>query len=390
MRKICFITGTRADYGIMAPIMRKIDDSNEAVLQTIVTNMHLSPDFGLTVNEIIEDGFNVNYKVNSLVCGDSPSDTVKSMGLTMQGMADALEELKPDIVVILGDRYEMIAAASAATIFRIPIAHIHGGEITEGAYDDAIRHAITKLASIHFAATKEYADRIIQMGENPDFVFHAGAPGVDNIRNEKIMPIEKLEKSLDFSLGEKFVLVAIHPATAFPGEEKKMTENLLKVLDNVINQDYKVLFTLPNSDTGGGTMTRLIMDWAEKKPSTVKTVASLGRKRFYSALKHSEAIIGNSSAALIEAPCFTTPTVDIQPRQNGRAKGESVISCQHHLESLSEAVNKALSPEFKNHISSISAEELNPYEKSGSVNFIANKLIHVELPSIKKFFDIKF
>lgn len=251
MRKICFITGTRADYGIMVPLMRAVKESDDAQLQVIATNMHLSQEYGMTVNEIIADGFDVDARIDSLLSGDSPAATVKSMGLTQIGMADAFERLRPDLAVILGDRYEMLAAASAALIFRIPVAHLYGGETTEGAYDDCIRHAITKLSSLHFTSTELYARRIIQMGEEPDRVFHVGSLGAQSIREEKGLPLQELEKAIDFRLGEKYVVATFHPVTTQPGEEERQTSALLSSLDKIIAKGWRVLFTMPNSDTGG-------------------------------------------------------------------------------------------------------------------------------------------
>ena len=250
MRKICFITGTRADYGIMVPLMRAVKESDDAQLQVIATNMHLSQEYGMTVNEIIADGFDVDARIDSLLSGDSPAATVKSMGLTQIGMADAFERLRPDLAVILGDRYEMLAAASAALIFRIPVAHLYGGETTEGAYDDCIRHAITKLSSLHFTSTELYARRIIQMGEEPDRVFHVGSLGAQSIREEKGLPLQELEKAIDFRLGEKYVVATFHPVTTQPGEEERQTSALLSSLDKIIAKGWRVLFTMPNSDTG--------------------------------------------------------------------------------------------------------------------------------------------
>lgn len=327
MRKICFITGTRADYGIMVPLMRAVKESDDAQLQVIATNMHLSQEYGMTVNEIIADGFDVDARIDSLLSGDSPAATVKSMGLTQIGMADAFERLRPDLAVILGDRYEMLAAASAALIFRIPVAHLYGGETTEGAYDDCIRHAITKLSSLHFTSTELYARRIIQMGEEPDRVFHVGSLGAQSIREEKGLPLQELEKAIDFRLGEKYVVATFHPVTTQPGEEERQTSALLSSLDKIIAKGWRVLFTMPNSDTGGRTVATMIRQWAQSRPESVKAVASLGRLKYYSALRHAAAAVGNSSSGLIEAPSFGIPTLNIGDRQKGRAQGDSVINC---------------------------------------------------------------
>ena len=384
MRKICFVTGTRADYGIMTPLMKEIAASPEAKLQIIATNMHLSPDYGMTVNEIIKDGFNVDERIDSLLSGDSPAATVKSMGLTQIGIADAFARLQPDLVVILGDRYEMLAAASAALIFRIPVAHLYGGETTEGAYDDCIRHAITKLSTLHFTSTELYAHRIVQMGEDPERVYHVGSLGAESIRNEKVIPLEELENIIGFKLGDKYIVATFHPVTTQPGEEEQQTKALLGSLDNIIKDGWKVLFTMPNSDTGGKTVTNLIREWASLRPQSVKAVTSLGRLKYYSALRHSSAVVGNSSSGLIEAPSFGIPTLNIGDRQKGRAQGDSVVNCGVKKEEITEGLKKVLSDEFR----SIARDTINPYEKEGTLQSILHPLLHAPLPSTKAFRDL--
>lgn len=383
MRKICFVTGTRADYGIISSLMKRIDESQEAELQVIATNMHLSPEYGMTVNEIIADGFKIDWRVESLLSADSPSATVKSMGLTQIGIADAFAALKPDLVVILGDRYEMLAAASAALIFRIPVAHLYGGETTEGAYDDCIRHAITKLSTLHFTSTRLYADRIIQMGEDPERVFHVGSLGADNIRKEKFLSLQELEEAIDFKLGDKYIAATFHPVTTTPGEEEAQTTALLKALDPYLTKGWKVLFTMPNSDTGGKTVASLISLWANAHPESVKAVSSLGRLRYYSALHHAAAAIGNSSSGLIEAPSFGIPTLNIGDRQKGRAQGDSVVNCAPQLQSISEGLEEVLSPDFREKAKSAS----NPYEKTGTLEAILTPLLRAPLPKTKAFRD---
>lgn len=384
MRKICFVTGTRADYGIMTRLMKEISHSPEACLQIIATNMHLSPEHGMTVNEIIADGFCVDARIDSLLSGDSPASTVKSMGLVEIGIADAYSRLRPDLVVILGDRYEMLAAASAALIFRIPIAHLYGGETTEGAYDDCIRHAITKLSSLHFTSTEPYARRLIRMGEDPKNVFYVGSLGVESIRNEKVMTLQELENAIGFSLGDKYVVATFHPVTNQPGEERKQASALLESLDEIIKQGWKVLFTMPNSDTGGRTVAALIREWAAKNKDSVFAVSSLGRLRYYSALKHASAAVGNSSSGLIEVPSFGIPTLNIGDRQKGRAHGTSVLNCPAEKEAILKGLHTVLSDEFRH--DAISAT--NPYEKAGTLETILDKLLHHPLPSTKSFHEI--
>ena len=359
MYKICFITGTRADYGIMAPLMQALAAREEIELQVIATNMHLSPAHGMTVNEIIADGLPVSRRVDSLLSGDSPEATVKSMGLTQIGIADAFAGLKPDLAVILGDRYEMLAAASAALIFRIPVAHLYGGETTEGAYDDAIRHAITQLATYHLTSTEQYAERVRSMGAKPENVYHIGSLGADNIMNEDFLPLSELEETLGEKLGERFIVATFHPVTTQPGEEKKQTKALLAALDRKIAEGWKVLFTMPNSDTGGQTVARLIREWAALHPREVIAVASLGRRRFYCAMHNAAAMVGNSSSGLIEAPAFGIPTLNIGDRQKGRARGASVVDVASDEKSISEGLDKVLSDEFR----SFARTAPNPYYK---------------------------
>lgn len=385
-RKICFITGTRADYGIMSSLIARVDSSPETELQIIATNMHLSKAHGMTVNEIIADGFRVDARVESLLASDSPAATVKSMGLTQIGMAEALGRLNPDLTVILGDRYEMLAAASAALVFRIPVAHLYGGETTEGAYDDSIRHAITKLSWLHFTSTELYARRVIQMGESPDRVFHVGSLGVENINKGDFMPLSALEDSIGFTLGERYVVATFHPVTTQPGEEKAQTTALLDALDGIIREGWKVLFTMPNSDTGGDTVASVIREWQASRHRSVALVSSLGRARYYSALSHASAVVGNSSSGLIEAPSFRIPTLDIGDRQKGRASGRSVVSVGADRLSISEGLLKVLSPEFRESLAGDSS--LNPYEKPGTLDAIFSRLVSSPLSAQKSFHDI--
>lgn len=262
-RKICIVTGTRAEYGILSHLVKSLLDDPRVELQIIATNMHLSPEFGLTYREIEADGFKIDKKVEMLLSSDTHVGTVKSMGLASIGFADAFAELSPDLIVILGDRFEMLAAASAAMIFGIPVAHLHGGEITEGAYDDSIRHAITKLSYLHLTSTEEYRKRVIQMGECPERVFWVGAPGVDNIMNEKLLSVESLGTYLNFDLGERYLVVTFHPVTKEPHEAVSQTEALLDCLIPYLDT-HKVLFTLPNSDTGGRIVSSIIRDWVSR------------------------------------------------------------------------------------------------------------------------------
>ena len=389
MRKICFITGSRAEYGILAHLMHLVKDSPEADLQIVATNMHLSPRHGMTVANIVEDGFNVDFRIPSYPEGDEPSDTVTAMTKTMNGLSEAFKVLRPDIIVILGDRYEMLAAASAALIFNIPIAHIHGGEVTEGAYDDAIRHAVTKMSYLHFASTRTYADRIISMGEDPARVFDVGALGVENALRESLISRSELEDFLNFNLGEKFCLVTFHPVTLQPGEEELQTRNLTGALSQFIPLGWKLLVTMPNSDTGGDKVAQILENWRKENPDSVINVKSLGRKRYFSALSHSSALIGNSSSGIIEAPAFRIPTINVGDRQKGRIMGPSVISCPCEPEKIISSLKKAMEPDFIRNIRQLPMEILNPYYKKNTAQDILMHLLKEPLSVSKSFHDIK-
>ena len=367
---LCVVTGSRAEYGILSNLMRRLRDSQDVNLQIIATNMHLEPKYGMTVNEIINDGFTIDYRVEMMVPGDSPESVVKSMGRELTGLADAFAELKPDMLLILGDRYEMLMAASAALIFGIPIAHLHGGEMTEGAIDDSIRHAITKLSTLHFTATEEYRQRVIQMGEDPQRVFNAGSLAVDGITRFSALPLTDLEASIQAKLGEGFLLVTFHPVTRQPGEERAQTEALLRSLDRFPTK--KILFTMPNSDSGGECVASMIEKWVAQNSDRSVLVKSLGRVRYYSALKYCGAVVGNSSSGLIEAPSFGVPTVNIGDRQKGRSKGNTVIDCDPEEESIVKAISKVLTPEFA---CFCKEKGYNPYHKPGTEKFIYRELL---------------
>lgn len=379
MRKICVFTGTRADYGIMSRLARLIDKDPDLQLQIIATNMHLSPEFGMTYKEIENDGFKIDKKVEMMLSSDTATGTVKSMGLALIGFADTLEELKPDLAVILGDRYEMLAAAEACLINKVPIAHIAGGAISEGAYDDAIRHSITKMSHLHFTETDEYRKRVIQLGEHPDRVWSTGALGVNNIRNEQVMPLSELESSLDFHLGEKFLLITFHPVTMENATATEQCENLLTALSEV-NREYQLLFTLPNSDTDGRVIIQKIKDYVSKNSDKAFAISSLGKRRYYSALKYTTAVIGNSSSGLVEAPSFYIPTLNIGNRQQGRTRGETVIDVPATLDGMRNGLKQALSADFIAKCKTAT----NPYEKANTLETIYNTIKTYPLDGITK------
>ena len=375
MKKICFVTGTRADYGIMAPIMGLLKESPDIELQVVATNMHLSPKFGMTINEIEKDGFVVNKKIESLSVADTPKDIVRSMALVQSGLADAFETLSPDIVVILGDRYEALAAASAAVVFGIPIAHLHGGEITKGAFDDSFRNAITMLSTWHFSSTPEYCSRIIGMGINRDKVFHSGAPGAEplqHFRNKNISEI--FQETTGFSPNTPFIILAVHPVTMSPDLGMADVMSIISSLKPLLDNGYKVLITMPNSDPGNVSIAKQLMEWQLNNPTNVTILKSLGSELFHFALSKARFIIGNSSAALIEAPSYKIPSINVGDRQKGRTRGVSVLDARPEVEEITSFIEKALDEDFHIYLKNLSLQDINPYFKKDSASFIADKL----------------
>ncbi len=386
MRKICFFTGTRAEYGIMSRLFRMVQDDPDLQLQIVATNMHLSPEFGLTYKEIEADGFHIDKKVEMLLSSNTANGTVKSMGLATIGFADALEELRPDLAVILGDRYEMLSAAESCLIYKVPIAHLHGGEITEGAYDDAIRHCITKLSHLHFTSTEEYRQRVIQLGEQPERVFCVGSLGVDNILHEDVMPLKDLEDSLSFSLGKRFLLITFHPVTLGNSSAGEQCRMLLDALDHVKDK-YQLLFTMPNSDTDGREIIHEIEQFVGRNHEHAVAVTSLGKKRYYSALRYASAVIGNSSSGLVEAPSFHIPTLNIGNRQKGRCRGGSVLDVDCSPEGIETGLQTILSSDFMEKAKKAD----NPYERKDTLKRVFNIIKSHPLEGLvkKSFYDIK-
>ena len=367
MRKICIVTGSRAEYGLLSGLMRAIQNDSDLELQIIATNMHLSPEFGLTYREIEADGFTINKKVIMLLSSDTANATAKSVGLGFIGFADAYEDLNPDIVVVLGDRYEIISAVSTALFYKIPVAHLHGGEITEGAYDDCIRHAITKMSHLHFTSTEAYRKRVIQLGENPNRVFNVGAPGIENIKKIPLMSKAELESTLDgFTIGLKSLLVTYHPVTLEHSTAEEQIINLLAALDEF--PEYKLIFTLPNSDTDGRIIIQLINDYVAKNKERAVAYPSLGLKRYLSALQYVTAAVGNSSSGIIEVPSFGIPTLNIGDRQKGRMAAESVVHCGTEKQQILDGLHTILSSEFQ------TVTIKNPYEGSNTTQDILHIL----------------
>lgn len=368
MKKICVVTGTRAEYGLLKPLIKRINDDNEVELQLVVTGMHLSPEFGLTYHEIEEDGFCITDKNEMLLSSDTPNGITKSIGLATIGFADIFTRNEPDMIVLLGDRYEIFAAATAAMIHRIPIAHIHGGELTEGAVDDAIRHSITKMSTIHFTSTEEYRNRVIQLGEQPQNVYCVGALGVENIKNQKLLSKEELEKSINFCLDRSYVVVTYHPVTLESDTAEIQIKNLLNALDCF--KEYKIIFTKANADTEGRIINQLIDEYVKQNRDRAVAVTSLGMVRYLSTLKYCQMVIGNSSSGLLEAPSFKIPTVNIGNRQKGRVRSESVIDCGYDESQIIEAIKRAEYIEKSEKCKQVT----NPYEGLNTSNRIYQKM----------------
>lgn len=339
-RKVCVITGTRADYGFLFWLMKDLQQDPDFILQIIATGMHLSPEFGLTYRVIEEDGFSIDEKVEMLLSSDTPTGICKSVGLAVIGMSEALHRLDPDLLILIGDRYEMLAAAQAALVHRIPVAHIAGGDTTEGAIDEAIRHSITKMSHLHFVTNEESARRVRQMGEDPRNIFNVGSPSLDYIHRMRFLSKEELEEILSFKFCPTNAVVTFHPVTLDPELPEVQFAQLLEALTRM--HDMGIIFTMPNADTYG----RKLMDMIENFVSTHSNAVaftSLGQLRYLSLLKTVDVVIGNSSSGLYEAPSFRIPTVNIGNRQKGRLQASSIINCDPSADEIYEAIQKALS-----------------------------------------------
>lgn len=383
-RKICVVTSARADWGLLHPVVKALKARPDVETQVIATNMHLSPAYGMTVNEILADGIAVDARVvMPETADDSPRAKAEAAAVCMAGMAREFNRLQPDIVLLLGDRYEMLAVASAATIMGIPLAHIAGGEITEGALDDNVRHALTKLSALHFTATEAYRRRVISMGEDPAHVWNTGALGVYNLSHEPLMSKQELEQSLGISLSRSTLLVTLHPATRDTVPVARRCQALLDALDRFPASD--IIFTYPNNDADGKVIISMIGEYARKNPGRVLVVPSLGRKRYLSALRCVGAVVGNSSSGLVEVPQAGIPTVDIGIRQQGRMAPDSVIHCGPEADEIAGAIGFALSAEGQKR----AREATNPYFRPDTVDIIVNALTQTPLSRlrIKHFHD---
>ncbi|MNZ36467.1 GDP/UDP-N,N'-diacetylbacillosamine 2-epimerase (hydrolyzing) [compost metagenome] len=376
---IAVFTGTRAEYGLLYWLMKDIEADPELDLRLIVSGTHLSPEFGLTYQQIEQDGFKIDERIEMLLSSDTSVGVVKSMGVALLGLADVLARLQPDVLVILGDRFEALAAAQAAMLQRIPVAHLHGGEITEGAYDDAIRHAITKLSYLHFTAAEPYRQRVIQLGEAPERVFNVGAVGLDHIIKTPLLSMDELQSSLGFTLDSPFFVVTYHPVTLADEPAKESFNALLAALDNY--PDHQVILTYPNADDGGRAIIPLLEQYAAANPARVLAIPSLGYRRYLSAVKHCAAVIGNSSSGIIEVPSLGVPTIDIGQRQQGRLAAQSVLHCEANGAAITECIAQALQPMAPDAYA-------NPYGAGDASSQIVACLKHLSAPTIKQFHDL--
>lgn len=383
-RTIGVVTGTRAEYGILYWLLKDIDQDPDLVLQIFATGMHLSPEFGHTIDEIEHDGFSITARIEMLLSSDTAVGTAKSMGMGVIGFADAFERHRPDVVVMLGDRFELMSAAQAALIARIPIAHLHGGETTEGAFDEAIRHSLTKMSAIHFVAAGPYRQRVIQMGEHPDRVFNVGALGVENIYRLKLLDREEFKSSIDFDFESPTFLVTFHPPTLSDQSTGAATQELLRALDRF--PEASIIFTKSNADPEGRKINQMIETYSAEQGSRTRVYDSLGKVRYLSALQHVDAVIGNSSSGLIEVPATQTPTVNIGERQKGRLRASSVIDCAAYDSEIVTAIRRALSNEFQESLADVRA----PYGCGNTAGQIIDTLRGISLSSAtqKSFFDL--
>lgn len=383
-RKICIITGTRADWGLLSGIAKAINTRHDTQLQIIATNMHLSPKFGNTQVEIEQDGLKIDYRIPMPVENDTPALTVDAMAMCMSGMSKALETLQPHLIVILGDRYEMLIAASAALVFNIPVAHIAGGAASYGAIDESIRHAITKMSHLHFTETEEYRQRVIQLGEQPERVFNTGAIGVYNIKHLQLLSRKQLEDDLQTEIPTSSLFVTFHPATLDHERPAKQCRNLIAALDGI--EGYKVFFSYPNSDTHGNEIIDIIEKAAKRNPAKYVVFPSLGQLRYLSMLQYMTAVVGNSSSGIVEVPSMGIPTVNIGMRQMGRIAASSVITCGTSTAEISQAIAQALSDDFRKMARTVT----NPYEQPDTLQKIVEPLCNTPLDGItvKRFYDL--
>jgi GDP/UDP-N,N'-diacetylbacillosamine 2-epimerase (hydrolysing) len=382
-RKICVVTGSRADYGLLRLVMQRVKDDPKLILQVVVTGMHLSPIFGLTYTEIEADGFSIDSKVEMLNSSDTPVGLADSMSKGLIGCADAFSHLQPDVIVVLGDRFEIFVAAAAALVAKIPVAHLHGGETTLGAFDEAFRHSITKMSHLHFVAAEEYRKRVIQLGENPKYVFLVGGLGVDGIKEMRLLSREELESSLGFKFKSRSLLITFHPVTLEDDTAETQMEELLAALSDL--SDTSLIFTMPNADTGGLVLIKMIEQFVESHHNAHSFI-SLGQQRYLSCIAQVDGVVGNSSSGLAEVPTFRKGTINIGARQLGRLQASSVINCLPEREQIRAAIKTLYSQNFRSSL----AEASNPYGEGGASLKVVDTLRDLPLIDIvkKSFYDL--
>lgn len=383
MKKISVVTGTRAEYGLLRWVMEGIRQSPKLKLQLVVTGMHLSHEFGMTVDTIEADGFVIDRKVEMLLSSDTSMGITKSMGVGMIGFADALAELDPDLMLILGDRYEIFTAAASAMIARIPIAHLHGGETTEGVIDEAMRHSITKMSHLHFVAAEEYRRRVIQLGEQPEHIFNVGGLVTDNIQRLKLLSCDELEEALDFKLAKRNLLITFHPVTLEQNTCAQQMDNLLAALSDL--EETGLIFTMPNADNDGRILFKKIKRFCAEHPNA-RAFTSLGQLRYLSCIQHVDGVVGNSSSGLLEVPSFRKGTINIGDRQRGRLRATSVIDCKPERRSIGRALTRLFSDEFKAQLPKV----VIPYKSEGASEMIVKILEQEHLDNLlkKRFYDL--
>ena len=385
-RKICIVTGSRAEYGLLKPLLDEIENDPDLILQLVVIGMHLSPEFGLTYKDIEKDGFVINEKIEILLSSDTPVGVSKAMGLALIGFGEAYERLKPDIIVLLGDRFEIFSAAASALVSKVPVAHIHGGEVTEGAFDDAFRHSITKMSHLHFVSTEEYKKRVIQLGESPDRVFNVGAIGLDNIRKMRLLTKKELEKELKFKFGKRNLLVTYHPATLSTLNTRKQFSSLLDTINELENT--KIIFTKSNADPGGKIINEMIDKFVFENDQKAVVFTSMGQLKYLSTMQFVDAVVGNSSSGIIEAPSFKIGTINIGDRQKGRIKAKSIIDCEATRESIKEAFKQLYEKDFQMNLINI----INPHGDGNAAENIKKILKTCNITNImeKQFYNVNF
>lgn len=385
-KKITVLTATRAEYGLLRPIIKALMECEEFAVSVVATGAHLSPEFGLTYQEIEKDGIEIDKKIEILLSSDTPVSISKSMGLAMISFAEYFEEKKPEALIVLGDRYETLAVCCAAMNARIPIVHLYGGETTEGAVDEAIRHSISKMSYLHFTSTEEYRNRVIQLGEHPDRVYAVGGIGIENAMKMQLLTKEELQQSIHFSLDEPYAVVTFHPVTLEEGQAEEQFKEILKAFTK--HKEMKYIITKANADANGRIINKMIDEYVRENENCI-AFESLGALRYLSALKYASMVIGNSSSGLVEVPSFKIPTINIGDRQKGRLQAESVINCEPIEEEITAAMEKAYQSEFRD----IASKVVNPYGDGNTsqkiVKIMKQKLVDEKIDLKKKFYDIK-